>query len=100
MKFIITGFIFSVITVFPSLSVSAETEEGKELSGQVQRVWEDGFQLVSNNRSVIVDSYDLCGDNTVFHIKENDQLTITGEFDDGEFDAFLITNHDGTQICQ
>lgn len=60
-------------------------------SGTVDRVLEDGFFLNTGNRSLLVDTYDLYGDFTRRYISVGQRLTVSGEFDDGEFDAFSIT---------
>lgn len=59
-------------------------------SGVVQRVWEDGFQLSAGNRTLQVDAWDVYGDNTTSYVSAGDRVTITGEFENGEFDAFTI----------
>ncbi|NEQ46651.1 MAG: hypothetical protein F6K00_25130 [Leptolyngbya sp. SIOISBB] len=69
------------------------------LTGTVERVWEDGFRINLGDRSVNVDSWDLCGDNTQQNVSVNDELTLEGEFDDREFDASVITNASGENIC-
>jgi len=69
-------------------------------SGGIIRVWADGFRLNTGNRSITVDSYDLCGDNTTRHIKVGDRATVSGEFEGREFDAFSITKANGKRVCQ
>lgn len=59
-------------------------------SGVVERVWEDGFQLNTDHRTLRVDAWDVYGDNTASYISVGDRVTITGEFENGEFDAFTI----------
>ena len=59
-------------------------------TGIVERVWEDGLRLNTGDRTFRVDTWDLYGDSTPTHISVGDELTISGEFDDGEFDAFTI----------
>lgn len=59
-------------------------------SGRVERVWEDGFQLNVGNRTLRVDAWDVYGDNTGSYISVGDRVTITGEFENGKFDAFTI----------
>lgn len=59
-------------------------------SGVVERVWEDGFQLNTSNRTLRVDAWDVYGDNTASYISVGDRITITGEFENGEFDAFTV----------
>jgi hypothetical protein len=68
-------------------------------SGRVHQVWEDGFQLNSRDHSITVDSYDICGDNTTRHITVGDQVTVIGEFESEEFDAFSITMANGESLC-
>ena len=74
--------------------------QGTSFSGRVNRVWEDGFQLKTRNRTITVDSYDICGDNTTRHIAVGNRVTVTGEFEDGEFDAFSIIKADKTRACK
>ncbi len=73
--------------------------QGGSFSGRVDRVWEDGFQLNTGNRTLIVDTYDICGDNTARHVKVGQQLKITGEFEGGEFDVFSMTKASGEKVC-
>lgn len=63
---------------------------GNTHSGVVERVWEDGFQLNTGNRTLRVDAWDVYGDNTASYVSVGDRITITGEFENGEFDAFTI----------
>ncbi|MGJ3245665.1 MAG: hypothetical protein ACFE0I_06260 [Elainellaceae cyanobacterium] len=73
---------------------------GTAFTGTVERVWEDGLQLNTGNRTLRVDSWDVCGDFTANHVSVGDRLTVTGEFDGGEFDAFSLTDSDGSAVCQ
>ncbi len=71
-------------------------------NGIVEQVWEDGFSFHTGNRTLRVDSWDLYGDSTPRNVSIGQNLTISGEFDQGEFDAFSITlmgssNGSGTQ---
>ncbi|QQE67442.1 hypothetical protein GFS31_41550 (plasmid) [Leptolyngbya sp. BL0902] len=59
-------------------------------NGTVERVWEDGFQLNTGDRTLRVDTWDVYGDNTASYVSAGDRVTVTGEFDDGEFDAFTV----------
>jgi len=59
--------------------------------GTVERVWEDGFRLNTGDRTFTVDAWDVYGDSTASHVTVGDELTVTGEFEGGEFDAFTIT---------
>lgn len=61
-------------------------------TGTVERVWEDGFRLDTGDRTLRVDSWDVYGDNTHRNITVGDRITVTGEFDGREFDAFSITD--------
>ncbi|NEP55722.1 MAG: hypothetical protein F6K31_01625 [Symploca sp. SIO2G7] len=85
----------SLIGYLPSIA----QVQNNVFSGTVGRVWEDGFRLDTGDRSVTVDSWDVCGDNTPRSISTGDQVTVTGEFDEGEFDAFSIVKTDGTSAC-
>ncbi|QCS49973.1 hypothetical protein FEK30_11290 [Picosynechococcus sp. PCC 11901] len=69
------------------------------LTGTVERVWEDGFSINTGDRSIRVDSWGVCGDNTRQNISVGDELTLEGEFSGGEFDASAITNVNDENIC-
>ena len=62
--------------------------------GTVERVWEDGFRLNTGERTIKVDSWDVYGDNTAGNIAVGDSISVTGEFDGREFDAFTIKGSD------
>jgi len=98
MKLIIGVFTFLLVGIFTTGAAIAETQSAT-FSGKVYQVWEDGFQLNSESHSITVDSYDLCGDSTARHIKVGEQVTVTGEFEGGEFDAFSITRANGESVC-
>ena len=59
-------------------------------SGTVERVWEDGFQLNTGDRTLRVDTWDVYGDNTASYVSVGDRITMSGEFEHGEFDASTI----------
>ncbi|WP_295884644.1 DUF5666 domain-containing protein [uncultured Thiohalocapsa sp.] len=61
------------------------------LSGEVERVWEDGFRLNTGQRSVTVDSWDVFGDNTRSQVRVGQRVNVSGEMSGGEFDASSIT---------
>ncbi|MEQ9551318.1 MAG: DUF5666 domain-containing protein [Coleofasciculus sp. G3-WIS-01] len=75
-------------TATPSRVSRAQTT----YTGTVERVWEDGFRLRSGDRSFKVDTWELYGDNTAEHIQTGDRVTISGEFENGEFDANSLTD--------
>ncbi|WP_416672923.1 hypothetical protein [Egbenema bharatensis] len=79
---------------------NAYAQQDNSFTGTVQRVWEDGFRLNTGDRTLRVDSWDLCGDSTANYVSVGDRLTVTGEFGGGDFDAFSITNPDGVGVCQ
>jgi hypothetical protein len=84
----------------PEMLAQAPAPQGNSFSGSVERVWEDGFRLNTGEGTVRVDSWDVCGDFTANHVAVGDRLTVSGEFDGGEFDAFSITNSDGASLCR
>ena len=98
MKLTVGVFTFLLVGIFTTGSAIAQTQSVTFL-GKVDQVWEDGFQMDSESRSITVDSYDLCGDSTARHIKVGEQVTVTGEFEGGEFDAFSITRANGESVC-
>jgi hypothetical protein len=100
MKLIFKGFVLPSMVVLVAASGIAKGQD-TSFSGKVGRVWEDGLRLeATNQRSITVDTYDVCGDNTPRFISVGDQITITGEFEWGEFDAFSITKADGSSACR
>ncbi|MGF1496053.1 MAG: hypothetical protein ACFB8W_04405 [Elainellaceae cyanobacterium] len=78
----------------------AVAQGGTSHTGTVESVWEDGFRLNTEERTLRVDAWSLCGDFTANAVTVGDRLTVTGEFDGGEFDAFSITNGDGASLCR
>ncbi len=99
MKLTATRFLFVGVVILASVPAIAQNQ-GNSFSGRVQRVWEDGFRLNTSGRSITVDTYDICGDNTTQSISAGDQVTVTGEFEVGEFDAFSVTKANGKSVCQ
>jgi hypothetical protein len=99
MKLNPTRLLFLGVVILASVPAFAQNQ-GNSFSGRVQRVWEDGFRLNTSGRSITVDTYDICGDNTTRHISAGDQVTVTGEFDGGEFDASSVTKASGASVCQ
>ncbi|ANV84181.1 hypothetical protein AWQ21_07200 [Picosynechococcus sp. PCC 7003] len=77
---------------------TAQMQNGA-LTGTVERVWEDGFRINTGDRTIRVDSWSICGDNTRQNVSVGDELTIEGEFSGGEFDASAITNVNDENIC-
>lgn len=73
------------------MSNGNQVQNRLSFNGIVQRVWEDGFSLNTGDRILPIDAWDLYGDSTQRYVIAGDQLTIFGEFDDREFDAFSIT---------
>ena len=63
-------------------------------TGTVERVWEDGFRLHTNDRTLWVNAWDIYGENTPSNIAVGDRITVTGEFERIEFDALSITEAD------
>ncbi|MEO1131782.1 MAG: hypothetical protein AAFX40_03650 [Cyanobacteria bacterium J06639_1] len=83
-----------------ALVVSALARDARTvLSGDIARVWEDGFRLVKTDRAIRVDTWEVCGDDTARHLAAGDRVVVTGEFERGEFDAIAVTSLDGTPKC-
>lgn len=60
------------------------------LLGTVERVWEDGFELRTEDKLVRVDSWEVFGDATAASISVGQSVEVTGEFENGEFDAVEV----------
>ncbi len=82
------------------LLFSAGAQASSSFTGTVEQVWEDGFRLNIGDQQLEVDAYDLCGDLTASHLSGGERLTVSGEFEEGEFDAFTITKSDGSAVCR
>ncbi|WP_414618987.1 hypothetical protein [Calothrix sp. CCY 0018] len=98
MKSVVASFAFLSVVILSNGAIAQA--RSATFSGRIARVWEDGFQLNTGKRSITVDSYDICGDNTARHIKAGQIATVTGEFEGGEFDAFSITKANGKRACK
>lgn len=61
-------------------------------TGTVKQVWEDGFHLKAGDQMLRVDAWEVYGDYTAGQLEVGDRITITGEFEGLEFDAFSITD--------
>ncbi|NER00202.1 MAG: hypothetical protein F6K30_26470 [Cyanothece sp. SIO2G6] len=85
-----------------SASINPDVAQASDtaLAGTVEQVWEDGFRFNTGDRTFTVDSWEMCGDSTASHVNEGDRLTVTGEFDEGEFDAFSITDSSDNAVCE
>ena len=81
-----------------TVSAVAERQE-THFTGTVQRVWEDGLRLKAGDRTLIVDTWDLCGDHTAQYLATSATITVTGEFDRNEFDAVSLVDTDGISVC-
>lgn len=99
MKLLITGSALLCAIAITGLS-SAVQARNNSVSGTIERVWEDGFRLNTGERSVRVDSWDVYGDNTASNLSKGDRITVNGEFDGGEFDAFSINKSDDVKVRQ
>ncbi|ACK68921.1 conserved hypothetical protein [Gloeothece citriformis PCC 7424] len=98
MKLLLTGSaLLSVVAV--GVVPFCVQAQGNSFSGNIERVWEDGFRLNTGDRSIVVDSWDVCGDNTVKHLSAGEKVTVNGEFEGGEFDAFSIIKASGESVC-
>ena len=98
MKFVVTVVAFTGLLVTASLT-SVPQARGSSFSGTIEKVWEDGFRLKTEEHSLKVDSWDVFGDNTSGNLSKGDVVTVDGEFDGGEFDAFSITKEDNIRVC-
>lgn len=78
---------------------TARAQQNNSFTGTVEQVWEDGFRLNMSNQTLRVDSWKPCRDLTARHVSVGDRLTVTGEFERGEFDAFSISDSEGVRVC-
>lgn len=100
MKLLVTGSALLCVIAVTGLSSPVQARNNS-VSGTVERVWEDGFRLnTGEERSVKVDSWDVYGDNTARNLSKGDRITVNGEFDGGEFDAFSIIKSDDVKVRQ
>ncbi|MBF2077450.1 MAG: hypothetical protein IGR76_02745 [Synechococcales cyanobacterium T60_A2020_003] len=83
-----------------SMVSTVHAQQNGSFTGTVERVWEDGFRLNTGDRTLRIDSWYVCRDSTASAIAVGDRLTVTGEFEWGEFDAFSITTTNGESLCR
>jgi Ca2+-binding RTX toxin-like protein len=85
-------------TLAPESSGSRRTQRYNRLSfsGVVERVWEDGFFLNTGDRTLSVDAWSLYRDATPRYVSVGTPLTVSGEFEGRDFDAFSITLGDNS----
>lgn len=82
-----------------SMISTAQAQQNDSFTGIVEQVWDDGFRLNTSNQTLRVDSWKACRDLTARHVSVGDRLTVTGEFERGEFDAFSISDSEGVGVC-
>jgi hypothetical protein len=99
---IATGLTLSATSFAAVIFNGAEPAQAdtRNLTGVVERVWEDGFRLRVGDRSITTDTWAVCGDFTARHVQVGDRLTVMGEYEGREFDVFSITNADGQRVCR
>ncbi len=61
------------------------------ITGNVERVWEDGFRRNIGGRSVNVDTWDVFGDKTRSQVSAGARVSVTGEMSRGEFGAISVS---------
>lgn len=66
------------------------------LTGNVERVWEDGFRLNTGGGAVNVDTWDVFGDNTRSRVRVGERVSVSGEMSGGEFDAISVSGAGGS----
>lgn len=64
------------------------------ISGQVIGISGDEFMLNDGTGEILVDT----NDRKLTNLSVGEQVTVVGEYDDDDFDAFSITRQDGTTI--
>lgn len=92
-----------VISGFSGLSATAQTpigelrhDAGTTITGTVRSVVGNEFILDDGTGQIIVDAGPIW-----YHqisVREGEQLTVVGEYDDYDFDAFRITRSNGDVI--
>lgn len=95
----IVGVTFFFLGIAISTNSIASSSQDTTVTGAVEQVWEDGFRLNTGERTLRVDSWDVCGDNTMSHLSANDRVNVSGEFSGLEFDADSITDNQETPVC-
>ena len=75
---------------------SLRQQEGLAISGQVGSVVGNSFTLSDGTAEIIVDAGPRWYQ--AVNVAPGEQLTVVGEFDNGEFDAYRITRASGEVI--
>jgi preprotein translocase subunit YajC len=79
---------------------ASSTATGGGFAGTVVQVWEDGLRLEPNGgRSMRVDTWDVCGDNTARNIAVGDEITVYADRSLFSYDAWRILDADGQPVC-
>lgn len=82
-----------------SLMSSRGSLDGFE--GSVSGVWEDGLRLdVDDGRLLVVDTWDVCGDNTARNINTGDRITVYANRDILSYEAWRILDANGQPLCE
>lgn len=75
---------------------SLRQQQGIAISGTVGDVVGNSFTLRDSTGEIIIDAGPRWYQNV--DVREGEQLTVVGEYDNGEFDAYRITRIDGEVI--
>lgn len=91
--------VIGVLFVGCSSIMSSRSSVGG-FEGSVGRVWADGLILdMDDGRSVLVDTWDVCGDNTARNINTGDRITVYANRDILSYEAWRILDADGQPLC-
>ncbi|NEP08166.1 MAG: DNA-binding protein [Okeania sp. SIO2G4] len=89
---------FSIVIVTPTLAKTpiGELQRGDNatISGQVIGISGDEFMLDDGTGQILVDT----DDRELTNLSVGEQVTVIGEYDDDDFDAYSITRQDGSVI--
>ncbi|NET76701.1 DNA-binding protein [Okeania hirsuta] len=89
---------FSIVIVTPTLAQTpiGELQRGDNaiISGQVIGISGDEFMLDDGTGQILVDT----DDRELTNLSVGEQVTVVGEYDDDDFDAYSITRQDGSVI--
>lgn len=100
--FFAIAFTALALPAFSNLALAQNQPGGRqqaritEISGKVVRVGDDDFVLNTGKEQILVDA----DDDTLRQAKlsAGEKVTVSGQNDDDNFDAYTITRPDGTKI--
>lgn len=92
----LAGSIFSIPVAAQSQAGGMQQPRLSEISGKVVRVGDDDFVLNTGKKQVLIDAEESSLQQA--NLSEGERVTVTGRYDDDNFDAYTIIPSSGKKI--